>query len=149
MAFHHDQDNLMQDSETAVNLQVIKPQWFTVGKATYTVRLQSTWLCNIWNDDVATAQRRAFFFNLKHCNDFFIQGGWGKLRNMNILWCQDVNVAWLCFQQHCGCFQTDMVLVLVLALALFWSLRTWVLSGEQSYIQTSLWGSGSTLLRVK
>lgn len=25
VAFHHDQDNLMQDSETAVNLQVIKP----------------------------------------------------------------------------------------------------------------------------
>lgn len=24
-AFHHDQDNLMQDCETAVNLQVIKP----------------------------------------------------------------------------------------------------------------------------
>lgn len=39
VAFHHDQDNLMQDSETAVNLQVIKPQWFTVGTAAYTVRL--------------------------------------------------------------------------------------------------------------
>lgn len=33
VAFHHDQDNLMQDSETVENLQVIKPQWFTVGTA--------------------------------------------------------------------------------------------------------------------
>lgn len=32
-AFHHDPDNLMQDGETAANLQVIKPQWFTVGTA--------------------------------------------------------------------------------------------------------------------
>lgn len=32
-AFHHDPDNLMQDGETAANLQVIRPQWFTVGTA--------------------------------------------------------------------------------------------------------------------
>lgn len=32
-AFHHYPDNLMQDGETAANLQVIKPQWFTVGTA--------------------------------------------------------------------------------------------------------------------
>lgn len=41
VAFHHDQDNLMQDRETTVNLQVIKPQWVTVGKAAYTVRSQA------------------------------------------------------------------------------------------------------------
>lgn len=37
-AFHHDPDNLMQDGETAANLQVIKPQWFTVGTA---------WVCTV------------------------------------------------------------------------------------------------------